>query len=305
MCLNGYKDYISEFMPKIDFDSAAQQTFLNAIDLVSKNKRAADMFCKLLDRYEKDYLTQHSELINQIKPISELCGVHEYTLDMLLFLCMSKTLKRLYDERSIPENIFYDSMHDLSYKLNECRIIHKIDGTFVAFWYVVFFQLKCFALGRLQFELKNTYYEYTFRGKVYPVGSRVISIHIPRTGTPLNHQEVLESYKLAEKVFGSEFGDEPMLFLCDSWLLDPWLTSVLKPESNLVAFQNDFEIVKTGESYDYKSLWMVFDSIYTGDVDALPNDTTMRRAYIERIKRNEPFYFGHGLFFYKNGEFVK
>ena len=303
--LTKYKNHISQIMPKIGFDESAQQTFLASIKKVSENEKAAALFLELLERYEKDYLTPFPALLEDAAAAAKECGVHEYTMYTLLLLCMSQNLKRLYDERKIPENVFYDSLCDLTYKLNECRIMYKIDGTFVASWFRHLFTLELFALGRLQFELFRTRYEYTFRGKFYPVGSKLINIHIPRTGTSLSHDEVLASYRQAEKVFSSKFPKGPLLFLCDSWLLDPWIPTVLRPDANLTAFQNDFEIVKTGECYEYSALWTVFDKAYDGDISALPADTTLRRAYIERIKKNEPFYYGHGMFFYENGEILK
>ena len=138
-----------------------------------------------------------------------------------------------------------------------------------------------------------------------PIGSRVINIHIPRTGTRLDHDEVLKSYKMAEEMFAAEFHGEPLLFLCDSWLLDPHIPSFLSPHSNLTEFQGDFTIVKTGECYEYSALWTVFDRLYEGDISVLPADSALRRAYIERIKNNDPFYYGHGLFKYKNGKIIK
>ncbi len=296
---------LNEIMEKISFPKDSKATFLAALDVILGNQNSKKEFFLLLNEYEKNENCNYEAMLEKAASIGDSFGIHKYTSHLLLFLCMAEKLKERYIERGLDLEIYYNTLCDLRYKLNECRMIHEIDGTFVAPWHTKIFALKLFALGRLQFEYFSTRYEYTFRGKLYPIGSRVVNIHIPRTETSLNHDEVLASYKMAEEMFAERFGNEPLLFLCDSYLLDPFIPKVLKATSNLTAFHNDFTIVKTGESYTYSALWPVFDCIYDGDISKLPADTSLRRAYIERIKENKPFFYGHGMFFYKNGKIIK
>ena len=296
---------VTLLLAELDFPESSSNTFINALEKILNDEEASANLLDTVRQYEESEKCNYFKMLEDFTVQGEKLGIHKYTVQMLFFFCLAKKLKERYAERGIDLEIYYDTLADLRYKLNECLLIYKIDGTFVATWFFHHFRLELFALGRLQFELFHTKYEYTFRGKFYPVGSKVINIHIPRTGTGLKHSQVLEGYRRAEEMFGDEFGSEPIPFLCDSWLLDPWIPTVLKPDSNLTAFHSDFEIVKTGESREYSGLWTVFDRVYTGDISSLPNDTTLRRAYIERIKANEPFYYGHGMFYYKNGEFIK
>ncbi len=299
------RETLKETMEKISFPEDAKSTFFEALDTFLNNPTTKEEFFSLLNEYEKDINCNYEAMLEKVASLGEGLGIHKYTSHMLLFLCMAEKLKQRYIDRGLDLELCYNTLCDLRYKLNECRIIHGIDGTFVAPWHKKIFNLSLFALGRLQFEYFSTHYEYNFKGKIYPKGTKVVNMHIPRTGGSLNHEEVLESYKLAEQMYKNKFGDEPLLFYCDSYLLDPWIPTVLSPTSNLTAFQNDFQIVKLGESFEYSGLWPIFACIYNGDISALPNDTTLRRAYIERIKENKPFYYGHGLFFYKNGEILK
>lgn len=68
------------------------------------------------------------------------------------------------------------------------------------------------------------------------IGSKdtpVLSVHIPE-GEPLTPSLVDESFSLAQAMFN------PTLFVCDSWLLDPELSKVLSPESNICHFMQRF-----------------------------------------------------------------
>ncbi len=303
--LKARHEFMGMLMDKFNFPQDAKADFNDALAAILSDKTASEAFAELLNLYDNDRDTDFAALLDGAKEIGEKIGIHEYAIHTVLLLCMGKRLLEYYRERNLSDELCFGILADIGYKLNECRMVKGINGTFVGGWYRHIFGMKIFALGRLQIEIFNTKYEYTFKGRFYPIGSRVINIHIPRTGTPLVHEQVLESYRMAEQMFANEFEDGPLLFLCDSWLLDPWIPTVLKAGSNLTEFHNDFEIVKTGECYDYSALWTVFDQPVTEDISLLPDDTSLRRAYIERIRKNEPFYYGHGMFFYKNGEILK
>lgn len=299
------KNFVISLMDKIEFPENAKPTFIDAIDTITKNENHLLLFKNIITEYDKTENCGYGEMLEKAKGIGKELGVHEYTISLLLFLCLSPKLYERYIKKGLSPDLFYHTLKDLTYKLNECRLLYGIDGSFVAPWFQGFFNLTRFALGRLQFEYYSTRYEYVFNGKTMPVGSKVVNMHIPRTGTKLDHNEVLESYRMAEEMFADKFSPEPVIFLCDSWLLDPEIPSFLRPDSNLTLFQKDFTIVMTGESRVYSALWTVFDREVTGDISVLPADTSLRKAYIERIKNNKPFYYGHGLFLYKNGKIIK
>ena len=143
---------------------------------------------------------------------------------------------------------------------------------------------------------------YTVGGETLPEGSKAINIHIPRTGTRLYHDEVLASYRRAAETFADAFGDAPILFTCHSWMLDPWHAEVLAPESNMVQFLRDFALVERGNYDDYKEAWRLFDCLVGDDPDFLPADTTLRRAYVEKMRRGQPTSWGRGVFIWRDGK---
>jgi len=62
----------------------------------------------------------------------------------------------------------------------------------------------------------------------------VLSVHIPE-GEPLTPSLLDSSFSLAQTRYN------PTLFVCDSWLLDPELSKVLPPESNICLFMQRFK----------------------------------------------------------------
>ncbi len=294
------KKHVSSLMERLEFPMDAQKVFLDALDCISEDKVASAWLSRLIEQYDESENCDYKQMLSDITALGEALGIHKYTSGMLLFLCLAEKLRERYAEYGIDESIFYDSMADLRYKLEECRLIHGIVGSFVCKWFKGFFNLTRFKLGRLQFEVVLTQKDYTLNGKTIPAGNKVINVHIPRTGTKLNHDEVLASYKQASEMFAPEFEGSQMVFHCKSWMLDPWNLTVLSPTSNMALFLKDFEIVECCNYENYDGVWRLFDCLYIGDVSALPQDTSLRRAYANRIERGEPVAWGRGMFIYRD-----
>lgn len=292
-------------MDRLAFPVPAQTTFFEVLDKIAGDEEAAQSLLEIVSQYKDSENCNYSAHLAKSKEIGEKLGVHEYTMAMLIFLCYAETLRLRYLERGLDEAVYWNSMADLSYKLEECRLVHGVVGSFVAPWFIGFFNLTRFALGRLQFEIIVADKEYPVSRRAIQKGDKIINIHIPRTGTRLEHEQVIEAYRLAEAWFAKEFEGRELLFGCHSWLLYPWHTEVLAPKSNLAAFMNDFEIVESGQNGDYQEVWRLFDCRYTGDPDALPQDSSLRRRYVERIKSGEPIGWGFGFFYFQNGEILK
>ena len=279
---------IKDLMAKLNFSIDAQNELIDSLDILLKSE-----FLDVINSYKSvdfDFLKS----LDETKKIAEANCISPYTAYMLLFLCMCPHLHKKYKSKGIDSKIFYDSMLDLRYKLEECKLVHKKCGTFVPNWYKGFFDMRIFALGRLQFEVNKTWFDCEVNGKFIPKNTKVLSVHIPRTGTPLEHNLVLESYKMAKDFFKNEFDDE-IIFMCNSWLLYPWNRTVYKEGSNLAKFYDDFTVVSSNEYTNYSECWRLFDCLYDGNPDSLPNDTSLRRSFIKRIKGDEPIGYGIGM----------
>ena len=290
---------------KFQFPEASRDVFADALNRIANNPVASAWLTRLVAQYEtSEGKCHYRRMLADISAMGEVLGIHPHTAEMLLFLCLGEPLRTRYEARGIDEKIYLDSMMDLRYKLEECRLVEGTVGSFVASWFGGFFDMTRFALGRLQFEIVHTGKDFTVGGELVPAGSPAINMHIPRTGTRLSHEDVMDSYRAAAAWFADVFPDGNVLFTCSSWLLDPWHLTVLKPESNLAAFIGDFEIVETKQYADYGELWRLFDCRYNGNVDDLPQDSSLRRAYADRVRRGEPTGSGRGFFRMRDEEIV-
>ena len=89
------------------------------------------------------------------------------------------------------------------------------------------------------------------------------------------------------------------MFVCESWLLYPKHKDFLPATSNIVSFVEDFNILKmregNGEMHRvFGSAWPPADNNY----DLLPQDTSVRRAFVNRFKSGETAGGGFGVFIF-------
>ena len=139
---------------------------------VVESKEASARFARVILQYEESEQCPYLQMIEEVEAIGRTLGIHAYTADMLMYLCMVETLRARYEKRDIDGDVIAHTVADLSYKLEECRLVYGVNGIFVAPWIKGFFDMTRFALGRLQFELIETEEAYTVGGEHFPIGSK-------------------------------------------------------------------------------------------------------------------------------------
>jgi len=90
-----------------------------------------------------------------------------------------------------------------------------------------------------------------------------------------------------------------VVFACHSWILYPENKKILSEKSNLYSFISRFEIIDVAEDTEHKELWRLFDKDYNGNPDDLPQDSSLRRAYVQRLKENKPLGIALGVWVYR------
>ena len=279
-------------------DDAAH--LLAAYDTVVSNPEAKQQFEGAIATYEANIDCDFGALTAQCKKAARLVGVHNHTTDFLLFACLSKHLRELYALRGVDQAIWHDSMLDLKYKLEECKQVRGVRGMFVAFWMPGWFKMTRFALGRLQFEVVDFGREYQKDGIVLGKESKVLNMHIPRSGQPLSPALYEDSFARAKAFFAEQMPqdqcpDGKIPFVCHSWLLYPRMTEFVPKSSNVRKFMEEFEILSWDDS-DGESLWCLFDTAERNP-DRLPTNTSLRRAFVERLKSGGRVGWGYGIKF--------
>ncbi len=288
------RKYLIGFFGEFGYDDKDARDLLRAYDTMTAGVTSFGLFNKALLAYKSDISMDYkAEIFDRTRKISELTGVHDYTVELLVFMCMTKHLKEVYAEKGIDMRIYRDSVLDLKWKLDECKAVKGICGSFVSPWFRGFFDLTRFALGRLQFEIITTWQDYEKNGvKLKRDKSKVINVHIPRTGTPLDKESCDKAYAQAREFFKDQVG-ESCPFVCYSWLLYPENKNILQPNTNTYRFMSEYDIIGW-EVNNGEDLWRLFDTDEKNP-DRLPADSSMRRAYIEHLKNGGRVGCGFGV----------
>ena len=286
--------YLTSFFEEFDYGAADARQLLAAYDAVAAKAGARALLCEAVAAYEADICTDFAtEVLDRAKAIAAQTGLHPYTVDLLVFLCLTRHLKEVYAKRGMDMQIYRDSVLDLKWKLEECKAVKGICGSFVAAWFPGFFKLTRVALGRLQFEIVTSKVDYDKGGVRLVKGeSRLINVHIPRTGTPIDKESCDRAYAQAREYFKAEVG-ENCPFVCHSWLLYPENREILPPHTNTYRFMSEYDIVDWGVN-EGQDLWRLFDTDEKNPA-RLPTNGSLQRCYAEHLKRGGRVGWGLGI----------
>ena len=283
--------YVRRVLSRWDYDADAVAAYARAMEAAMRLPESAEV----LERTAADYASGKSlnikSVLAQMDGFAPVCGESPYTMRMLPYICMLDAAHHRYDEAGIGEDVYTGSFADLLWKTRECRRVYGIWGTFAAPWFYRFFELKCFALGRLQFEFTA----FSADGPLVR-GERVINVHIPSSG-PLNHADCEESYDRAAGFFGFRGGDT-VPFVCDSWMLHP-LCAGLDEGSGIRRFAADYTLLRVIDDPDRSDVWRIFDVPWSGDASALPENTSLQRLFRRQLLSGGTIGRGYGLYLRK------
>lgn len=238
--------FVSEFCNRCAMPEDATAELEANYQRLKKFNTEYSVFEECIDAYSKNYEFDYGQAFEKIEALSEKTEIHKYTLDLLYMIMLVPELQRLYIKRKISEEIFFDSVSDLKWKAVECKNVYGVWGIFVGWWTIGFFNLKRFALGRLQFNLRCFEKNFYFSGIAVKKGDLYIDTHIPSSG-PLKHDECIEAYNKAASFFKESFSGRPIIFACRSWLLSPNNYIILPDSPNILKFMSDYEILEVSK----------------------------------------------------------
>ena len=294
------RTYFEEFFKEFDYSAKDTACLLDAFDKICACDEARIPFERAYEAYVTDLNCDYGAMMRETQQGGRLAGVHNFTTDLLLYIMLSKHLRHLYEHHGIALSIWHDSMLDLKYKLDECRVVYDICGSFVGGWFPGFFNLTRFALGRLQFELIDMPIEFEGNGIKITKGQKAINMHIPRSGEPLSPTLYEDSFARAKEFYKGTFpadqgpeGKAP--FVCHSWLLYPDTAKFVPPHLNTYKFLSEFTIMESAHN-NGEDLWRLFDTMEQHP-DRLPTDTSLRRAFVAHLKSGGRVGYGFGILF--------
>ena len=249
---------------------------------------------KLMVAMDDLFLAEGENYAAVVKEVAEQAGVHPYAADMVFALWCAHSLRYVYKQKGWSEELFWDAMADLRYKLKECIDIKGVWGSFVASWFRGFFIGDRHALGRLQYEPRELKYPY---GE-YWEGELVYNCHIPSSG-PLTPELVLDSLKKAYDFYKPK--DGILKVVCSTWMLYPPMYEVYPAGSNLRAFYELFTVLHYKESPENKNLWRIFGS--ETDLKKLPENSNLQRRLKAYLLEGNTMGSGYGILLF-DGEKV-
>ena len=293
-----HEAYLSDFLREFGYPNETKDALAAAFRSVFSDKKSRKTFEKLRLKYEKDPNMRFSRLRLLCDEIAERCDLSAYTVYLLVLILLSESSKKIYAARGLSEEMWRENMRDLKYTSDLCPLMKGTQGTYCPEWYAGFFAARRVTFGRLQFEQGRLGKEYQKGDLRLSPDDAVIYIHIPRSGEKLLPDAVDDACRKASAFFKERYQTKRIVFACHSWLLYPENMRILPEKSNLASFISRFDIIDVKEDTEYHDVWRLFDVEYAGDPSALPQDTSLRRAYAERIKDRLPLGVGLGVWIY-------
>ena len=291
--------YLSDFLSDFGFSPEARNAVLAAFDVLFASQDAIKLFDKIRKRYERDPDTKYAYLIKKFDKIAAKCGINRYTAYLVVLILLSESSREVYAARDVSPEMWRANMFDLKYRCDNWLLVEGVYGNDAPEWYERFFAATRFTFGKLQFEMNRLGEKYEGHGVRLRPDDQVIFIHIPRTGERLMPSDVEDSVRAADDFFRKRYGITDVVFACHSWMLYPENKRMLSETSNIYSFISRFEVIDVREDTEYKDVWRLFDRVYRGNVDELPQDTSLRRAYADRIRAHLPLGVALGVWVYR------
>ena len=260
----GFPVDAAEYLDKIEAKLLSRQTLARAI-------AAAE------DRLF-DTATPKNEFLFALAEIARESEIDPRVVDLTVLLHAVDRLRAEYQNRGLPDQLCRETLLDLKYKLEECRAVYGVIGTFVTEWFTRHFRCELFALGRLQYERHP--FEYESYGNRLSRGDMVYKCHIPASG-PITPESVTESLRIAHAFFQKELKDGILPVFCSSWMLyPPHNERVFKEGSNLNRFFELFDVIEAIPLPENEDFWRIFNRTYLKDaVPTSPENTSLQRAF--------------------------
>lgn len=228
-----------------------------------------------------DKIRKRCEWDEGIKELQELLGDDPDGMKILWEL-LNMAASYSYEEyirRSLPEDVFIATMKFCTRFLREHYQTYQTYKFIWAWWFPRQISLNEYRIGALEYEFVD-------------VEDREIAIHIP-SDADLQKEAVDQSIQDFYKFRSRYYPDwEKVKLTTDTWMLMPELKELLGEDSNIIAFQNLFEV----DVIDYDAVWYmgwIFPGCEKADV-FLPERTTLQRNMKKYLLAGKKFGIAKG-----------
>lgn len=269
-------------MEKHNYPDDAKEIIIRTEEKILASEKAN----KIYDSMYRDYWIKKKNFDrfrDKVDALAEEIGEHKYTIHLVLLLNCTKPLLAEYKKKGISEDVYWNTILDLYSKGYECKENYGFWGTFVETWFMGFYNMTRFGLGRFQYEAQcefgETYYN-EFGVELFE-DEPIIGMHIPSHQGPITYEYRLDSYKKAAEFFKAKFPKGKMIVECNSWLLYPDNLNIFNENSNVSDFLRDWEPLDIRRTYDFGDAWRVFGvEQEKRPLDKLTGTSGMQKAYM-------------------------
>ncbi|MFD9734538.1 acyltransferase domain-containing protein [Umezawaea sp. NPDC059074] len=199
------------------------------------------------------------------------------------YLALVDVVTAYHRDHGISDAVSWTTLADLGRNLAVDRRMRGEGWPVMQSWLTLHARGGVYELGRLQHQR----------------GGTAIGLHIPEAG-PLTPKSIDASLDEARAFFPRHFPDEHYTaFSCGSWLLDPQLLDYLPEDSNIIRFQQRFELEPheqlEGLDADVEVLRFAFRTLTT-PLDQLPHGTALQRAIVTHLQAGHHWQWRTGRF---------
>ena len=264
---------LEELMERIHLPGEAREQ-------IRKERIGVKEYAVWKDRFDRDI----RQFVEEWKSVGD-----GYTWALEFYLKLALDTYEEYQKKGYGDKIFDQTFYDITIWCRECNRKHGVYGLEELEWLSLSVKRKLFRLGRLQFEPGVTEKEMKGERQAILAGTKVLNVHIP-AGEPLIYEECRKSFGQAAEFFGKEY----QVYVCDSWLLSPHLKEILPETSNIIRFQNLFEVTEVG--YDSQQPEMRIFGEVLADCRLYPEDTSLRKGAKEYMLSGRKLGTGAGFY---------
>lgn len=221
------------------------------------------------------------------------------------FLEKSETYTRsLYRKEKLMEDIYKDNMRDIAIWSDKYEREHGKKGFYREQfeWIDSILEMKVIKLGRLQFELLDIEkQEDDVKNILKNIKDFIlVNVHIRENDgkeKEFNEEICDKSYNMAWQYYkdkGIKFSR--IVFICDSWLINPNLTKLLSEKSNIIRFQKRYNIISVNPDEDKPQIIERVFGSYNMKSETFPENTTLQVKLKKAWEEGERFPMAKGYF---------
>ncbi len=228
------KEYMRKLFPLIRMQEEAYATLEAHFEEIEPKE------AETLAKFWADTTVKRPEKLDSITEIEH--RENGDLLCVLIYMAASGYVHEEYRKRGIPDEIFYNTFSCLAEKMETNMKFKGTWGYPSVTWPALHTGMQIFRIGRLSYEMKVAEEDVVVNENlVIKKGQKHLYLHIPDNDKLCGCEESIEEARAFFSQFYPEYKDAVMY--TRTWLLDPRLSDLLPPESNIMQFQKLFNIL--------------------------------------------------------------